>query len=179
MTRSKHAKLPIETDPSSTISGDGEIGTDTETPRAKEPSLGEVAFGLAKKNEERVNKLEKDINNPEWTKEFLKSQLFFSNFIKLILLFFLIFLALTVSIFLACAAYQLMNLNNVFGDIRDVKALVVNEDLLNKFNELFYQTRKIINFNAIIIGGIAIISILGLFLKKLIDKLVDNLTSKK
>lgn len=155
------------------------IETSTATPPAKPLDTAEQAFQLATLNKQEIDKLKEEIGYPSWAREVLNVNLTLSKFVRVIVLIFLIILSISLIIFLFFSAYQLKNLNDILGDIRDSKNIIVNDNLLEQYNLLFFHARKIINLQVIITGSIAVIAALGYFLKKLFDTLLEYLVGKK
>lgn len=161
------------------ILGNNVFQSSSETPSSKEPTAGEMALSLARKNEEKITELENDINNPKWAQKILISNNDLNNVIKYILLVFFIILIIAIILFMVISVYQLYNLIDVLEDIRNSDQIIINDKVLNQFNDLFFYARKIINLQLIVVGTLAVISIFGYILKKFIEKFIDNLTIQK
>lgn len=149
------------------------------TPPNKELGFGERAYQLACENEKKIEELKKDINNPDWAKKVLSSNLVLNNIIKYILIFFFIILITAIILFVVASTYQLYNLINVLEYIRDSNQIIIDDKILAQFNSLFFYAEKIINLQLLIIGTFAIIGIFGYILKKFIEKFIENLTIQK
>lgn len=149
------------------------------TPPNKELGFGERAYQLVCENEKKIEELGKDMNNPDWAKKVLSSNLALNNIIKYILIVFFIMLIMAMIFFILVSVYQLNNLLNVMENIRDSENLTINKDILNQFNQLFFHAEKIIDLQLLVFGSIAVISILGFAFKKLLEKFIENLTIQK
>jgi|GEM_PF-6451473 len=163
--------------------GQSSTGTNdfTETPSATPPArpldAGEQAFNKVVSCEQEIANIKEEINHPLWAKEALNINLQLSWFIRLIVLVFLIILIVSLIIFLLYSAYQLKNLNNILEDIRNSKNITVNEGVLNQFNLLFFHANKIIDLQTIIFSSVGVATLLGFFLKKLVDRLLEYLSN--
>ncbi len=154
------------------------LGSSAETPKSEISVVLELSSSVSK-HEVKIKKLEQDINNPEWVQKIAQSQICQSNIVKFILLIFLIILLSSTILFYIFIFFKINNLITVFEYIKDNNVLKVDGNLLDSFNQLSYETNKTVNFIVYILGGLAVVSILALFLKKSVDVFIENLSNKK
>ncbi|MDP3057270.1 MAG: hypothetical protein Q8N37_01970 [bacterium] len=154
------------------------LGSSAETPKSEMTTVLELASSV-NKHEERIKNLEKDINNPEWVQKLVHSQLSQSHIIKFILIIFLIILLFSTLLFYILIIFKINNLITIFEYIKNDKVLNIDSKLMDSFNQLFYETKITVNFIAYILGGITTVGILGILLKKLLEKFIENLSIKK
>lgn len=147
----------------------------TSTPPATPLTQAQQAYALALSNQTEIKDLRNQINNPQWTKDFITSQKDLNRIIKISLWLFLSLLLLLILIFFICSIFQMNSLMNVLGDIRDSKKMEVNDSLLLSFNELFYHCKRIANFFASVIGSLALISVLTLLLSKAFEQFTKSI----
>lgn len=149
------------------------------TPQTQPLTSGQQAFYLATSNKKEIDKIREDINNPQWAKDLIKSQISFNRIIKIGLWLFLLIFLILILAFVLLSIFQVNNLFNILEDIRGSKKMEVDVGLLYQFNQLFFYCRYIATFLGSVIGAIGTISLITFIVIKVSEKFTNSIKTKE
>jgi len=138
------------------------------TPPPVDPPIGELAYKKAEENERRINKISKDINFPEWSKQVIGSINILSFFLKTIVLLFLICLLTGVIAFLIIAY---INFKILIDTMEDIRSNISNVKDFSGLENLYFFTRKWLNVYVFSFIGLSGVSTISFFIIKCIEKI--------
>ena len=138
------------------------------TPPPADPPIGELAYKKAEENERRINKISEEINFPKWSKQVISSVYLLSFFLKTIILLFLIFLLIGVTVFLVMAY---INFKILIDTMEDIRSKIGNVKDFSGLENLYFFTRKWLNVYVFSFIGLSGLSTISFFIIKCIEKI--------